>query len=172
METRDPAKPPRLPARLCGLIFLMSIGLSSPAASSSVTIGSPIGSSNAEPFGSANDNIGSLIEPLTWQPRYQQVYAVDAGFPGGRTLFTGISFRVYGSCPSATPASGTFTFSLSSTTAPVALNAGTGLNVSNLSANLGSDNTVVYSGPLPAISGGMLTINFTTPFSFNLSTSN
>ena len=70
------------------------------------------------------------------------------------------------------PASGTFVFSLSSTTAPVALNAGTGLNVSNLSANVGSDNTVVYSGPLPAISGGMLTINFTTPFSFNVSTSN
>ena len=48
----------------------------------------------------------------------------------------------------------------------------TGLNTSNLSTNVGSDNTVVYSGTLPALSNGMLTITFTTPFTYNTANGN
>ena len=76
-------------------------------------------------------------------------------------------------------AAGTFQISLSSTSAKTnghtisgttdgtISDFDTGLNTSNLSTNVGSDNTVVYSGALPALSNGMLTITFTTPFTYN-----
>ena len=57
-----------------------------------------------------------------------------------------------------------------STTSASVLNGagiGTGLNKTNLSANIGPDNTVVYNGALPAISSGTLTITFTTLFTFH-----
>jgi hypothetical protein len=57
-----------------------------------------------------------------------------------------------------------------STTSASVLNgagSGTGLNKTNLSANIGPDNTVVYNGALPAISSGTLTITFTTLFTFH-----
>ena len=88
---------------------------------------------------------------------------------------TGVSFYCYGGQPN----SGTFQISLSSTSAKTnghtisgttdgtISDFDTGLNTSNLSTNVGSDNTVVYSGVLPALSNGMLTITFTTPFTYN-----
>ncbi|MFZ0601534.1 MAG: hypothetical protein WAN05_09270, partial [Roseiarcus sp.] len=48
----------------------------------------------------------------------------------------------------------------------------TGLNASNLSTNVGSDNTVVYTGTLPSLSNGMLAITFTTPFTYNTANGN
>jgi hypothetical protein len=153
----------------------------SPAAASSLTIGLPanngtsitseqIGGYACQPFGCPadvmNDGITSL---LSWSPEYQQVYAKTSFTLGSYTL-TGISFPVSGPHHNG----GTFQISLSTTSAPVlnAGNIGTGLNRTNLSANLGADNTVVYVGPLPAISGGMLTITFTTPFAYTPSSGN
>ena len=62
-----------------------------------------------------------------------------------------------------------------STTSASVLNgagSGTGLNKTNLSANIGPDNTVVYNGALPAISSGTLTITFTTLFTFHSNNGN
>lgn len=37
----------------------------------------------------------------------------------------------------------------------------------NFDANLGADNLVVFNDVLPALSGGLLTINFATPFTYD-----
>ena len=85
---------------------------------------------------------------------------------------TGVSFYCYGGNPN----SGTVKISLSSTSAKTNPNDtdpfDTGLNTSNLSTNVGSDNTIVYSGTLPSLSDGMLTITFTTPFTYNTANGN
>ena len=136
-----------------------------------------------EPFGCPQailTNSGGEVSPLSWTPEFQQVYS-SLALPPGSTTFTGIAFY----CSGGQPNGGTFTISLSTTSAPTSPNDTypfvTGLNTSNLSANIGSDNTVVYSGALPALSGSpgiqavfgrMLTITFTTPFTYNTADGN
>ena len=159
-----------------------------PAAAGSLTIGLPtnngtsiraevIGGYACQPFGCPTAILtnGGGTSLLSWTPEYQQVYAKTA-FTLGSYTFTGISFPVSGEVngPGGSPNGGTFQISLSTTSAPVLAtgNTSTGLNKTNLSANLGANNTVVYSGPLPAISGGMLIITFTTPFAYTPSAGN
>jgi hypothetical protein len=132
-----------------------------------------LGGYACEPFGCPTAVLtgGGGTSLLSWTPEYQQVYAKTA-FTLGSYTFTGIYFPVLGN--GGAPNGGTFQISLSTTSAPVQNtgNTGTGLNRTSLSANLGADNTVVYVGPLPAISGGMLTITFTTPFAYTPSMGN
>ena len=159
-----------------------------PAAAGSLTIGLPanngtsiraevIGGYACQPFGCPTAVLtnGGGTSLSSWTPEYQQIYAKTA-FTLGSYTFTGISFPVSGGFngPGGSPNGGTFQISLSTTSAPVLAtgNTSTGLNKTNLSANLGANNTVVYSGPLPAISGGMLTITFTTPFAYTPSAGN
>ena len=179
------------------LIFAALLAASSPAAAGSLTIGVPgtgtqalssVPPTNAQcqPFGCPQailTNSGGQPSPLSWTPEFQQVYN-SVLFPLGSTTLTGITFY----CEGGQPNSGTFQISLSSTSAKtnghtisgttdgVISDYDTGLNTSNLSTNVGSDNTVVYSGALPALSGSpgiqalfgrMLTITFTTPFTYN-----
>jgi hypothetical protein len=147
-------------------IFAALLAAISPVAASSLTIGLPANTLESigyscQPFGCPTailTNGGASL--LSWTPEYQQVYAKTAFTLGSYTI-TGISFPVSsgGNAPGGAPNAGTFQISLSTTSAPV-LNAGntaTGLSKTNLSSNLGADNTVVYSGPLPAISAGALT---------------
>ena len=116
-------------------------------------------------------NSGGQPSSLSWTPEFQQVYSALA-LPPGSTTFTGIAFYCYGGQPN----SGTFKISLSTTSASTSPNDTypfvTGLNASNLSTNVGSDNTVVYTGTLPSLSNGMLTITFTTPFTYNTANGN
>jgi hypothetical protein len=149
------------------LFFAAMLAAISPAAAS-VTFGGPqfmTASTACEPFGCAS----------VWPTEYQQVFLNSSmgSCAGGTCTITGMSFQVLGHDePSAGDAGvvngGTFTISLSTTSASVldSRGAGTGLNTSNLAANLGSDNAVVYNGALPAISGGALTITFQTPFNY------
>jgi hypothetical protein len=175
----------KLVRNLLWLFSLVLLGAISPAAASSLTIGMPanngssiqaeaIGLYACQPFGCPTAN-GGGTNLLSWTPEYQQVYA-NTAFTLGSYTFTGISFPVSGGFngPGGHPNGGTFQISLSTTSAPVLStgNTSTGLNKTNLSANLGADNTVVYVGSLPAISGGMLTITFTTPFAYTPSAGN
>ena len=169
---------------LLWLIFAALLAASSPAAAGSLTLGVPdtgraVLSSQApsaaicEPFGCPEAILTGSGQPsaLSWTPEFQQVYSALA-FPPGSTTFTGISFYCYGGQPN----SGTFKISLSTTSASTSPNDTypfvTGLNASNLSTNVGSDNTVVYTGTLPSLSNGMLTITFTTPFTYNTANGN
>ena len=164
---------------LFGLLLTALVAASSPAAAGSLTVGltgSGLSGSACQPFTCPTAILtgSGLISPLSWTPDYQQVYA-SRNF-ASTTTFTGIAFLVRGSGDPAVSSvnGGTFKISLSTTSAPVLgpTNRGTGLNTTSLSANLGSDNVVVYNGPLPAISNGMLKIVFTTPFSYNPSRGN
>ena len=167
------------------LLFAAALlAATSPAAADSLTIGVPaagrsvlssLSPSNAQcqPFGCPQailTNSGGEVSPLSWTPEFQEVY--DSLLFSGTRTFTGIAFY----CQGGNPNSGTFQISLSSTSAKTNKNTllgssisdyDTGLNTSNLSANLGSDNTVVYNGALPALSNGVLTITFTTPFTYD-----
>ena len=168
------------------LLFAALLAASSPAVAGSLTIGVPVtgtqvvlGSlsptdAQCQPFGCPQailTNSGGEVNPLSWTPEFQEVYS-SLAFPSGSTTFTGIAFYCWGGNPN----SGTFTISLSSTSAETSPNNtypfDTGLNTSNLSENIGLDNTVVYSGTLPALSNGMLTITFTTPFTYNTANGN
>ena len=167
------------------LLFAALLAASSPAAAGSLTIGVPatgrqvltsLPPTNAQcqPFGCPQailTNSGGEVSPLSWTPEFQEVYS-SLALPSGSTTFTGIAFY----CGGGNPNSGTFTISLSTTSAETSPNYtypfDTGLNTSNLSANIGLDNTVVYSGTLPALSNEMLTITFTTPFTYNTANGN
>ena len=166
------------------LIFAALLAASSPAAAGSLTLGVPdtgrsVLSSQAptaaicEPFGCPEAILTGSGQPssLSWTPEFQQVYSALA-LPPGSTTFTGIAFYCYGGQPN----SGTFKISLSTTSASTSPNDTypfvTGLNASNLSTNVGSDNTVVYTGTLPSLSNGMLSITFTTPFTYNTANGN
>ena len=169
---------------LLWLLFAALLAASSPAAAGSLTLGVPdtgrsVLSSRApsaaicEPFGCPEAILTGSGQPsaLSWTPEFQQVYSALA-LPPGSTTFTGISFYCYGGQPN----SGTFKISLSTTSASTSPNDTypfvTGLNASNLSTNVGSDVTVIYTGTLPSLSNGMLTITFTTPFTYNTANGN
>ena len=167
------------------LLFAALLAASSPAAAGSLTIGVPATGrsvltsvpptdAQCQPFGCPQailTNSGGEVSPLSWTPEFQEVYSAFA-LPPGSTTFTGIAFY----CEGGNPNSGTFKISLSTTSAKTSPNYTypfyTGLNAGNLSANIGADNTVVYSGTLPALSNGMLTITFTTPFTYNTANGN
>ena len=167
-----------------GRLIAALIIASSPAAAGSLTLGvqdtgrqvlsspSPT-DAQCQPFGcpEAIETITGQPSPLSWTPEFQQVYSALA-LPPGSTTFTGIAFYCYGGQPNI----GTYKISLSTTSALTSPNNNypfvTGLNASNLSTNVGSDNTVVYTGTLPSLSNGMLTITFTTPFTYNTANGN
>jgi hypothetical protein len=116
------------------------------ASASALVIGAPATGGNFIPFGSS----------AGW-PEYQQVYAAS-DFSGTITIHD-IEFYTYSG--TGTPNPGVFKISLSTTSAPV-----NGLST-ELSANLGSNNTTVYDAALPAVQNGVLDILFSTPFTYN-----
>src|SRR3954452_4643954 len=95
------------------------------ASASTLIVGDPTGAGNCIPFGCN-----------FWEPEYQQVYA-STDFPSQLTI-TGLTF--YNSGPFSSGFNGgTYTLALSSTSKAV-----NGLDLSNLSNNIGSDNKVVF----------------------------
>lgn len=135
------------------------------AAHAQLVIGSPgsPGHGNCYPFGCTALNV-----TYPWGPDYQQVYNAN-DFSGPITI-TSLTFYNHnfilagGSSPVDT---GTFQISLSTTSAPV-----NGLDFNTLTNNVGADNTQVYDGSLPGLSGpggvgGQMIIQLTTPFTYD-----
>jgi hypothetical protein len=120
-----------------------------PAAAVDFTIGTGT-SDNCFPFGCQLSGQTST--------RYQQVYDA-AAFPGAVTI-TALSFTVVSG--GSQLIDGPVSISLSTTSVGVG-----SIDTVNFDANLGADNLVVFNDVLPALSGGLLTINFATPFSYN-----
>jgi hypothetical protein len=95
---------------------------------------------------------------------YQQIYGASA-FSGPTTIN---SLTFYNSLyPGGTPGTGTFDLFLSTSSA----------NISTFDANTGlpwldGSFVQVFSGSLPAVSNGLLTIGLTTPFDYNPATGN
>jgi hypothetical protein len=115
-------------------------------ASASLVVGAPGNGGNYIPFGS-----------IAGFPEYQQVYA-SSDFSGTITIDDLQFFTAAGGM--GTPNPGNFIISLSTTSAPV-----NGLSTS-LSQNMGPDNKTVYNAALPAVQNGVLTIPFSTPFTY------
>lgn len=136
------------------LAAALAVGLAAPVTAAPIVVGAPAnaGVGTSFPFGSSSS---------TWGGIYQQIYSADAFTRGGRvnslTFFTG----AFANAPSATLPTGTFNISLSTTSAQVSLLA------QNPASNLGADNTLVYSGALPALSGGQLQLSLPTSFIYN-----
>jgi hypothetical protein len=122
------------------------------APASALVIGAPATGGNYIPFGSASG----------W-PEYQQVYA-SSDFPGTITIDDIEFYTVPGSTGTLSP--GTFTISLSTTSAAV-----NNLDAS-LASNIGPNNTVVYLATLPAVQKGVLIIPLSTPFTYQPSGGN
>ena len=114
-------------------------------AQASIVIGTTTGG-NFIPFGS-----------IAGFPEYQQVYAAG-DFSGPITID---DLELYTQSGTGSPNTGTFTISLSTTSAVV-----NGLST-ELSQNIGSNNTTVFNSKLPTIQNGVLTIPFSTPFTYN-----
>lgn len=135
------------------------------AANAQLVVGAPgnPNSGNCYPFGCSSEG---GVNP--WGPDYQQVYNTN-DFAGPITIssltFYNHNFVAPGfSSPVDT---GTFQISLSTTSAAV-----NGLDFTTLSNNIGADNTVVFDGSLPSLSGpgglgGQLTIKLSKPFTYN-----
>lgn len=122
-------------------------------------VGAGANSGNCFPFGCTR--IGSGYASTL----YQQVYA-SSDF-GGPLSITGLTF--YDSnFPSSPLNSGTYTISLSTTSAQV-----DNLNTTNFAQNIGADNAVLFSGALPSLTpGGSFTLPFTGAFNYNPSNGN
>ena len=117
-----------------------------------VIIGNPPdpGTGNCFPFG------------CSYNAEYQQVYG--AGNFSGPITITNLEFyNTQADLGSTSLPTGTFTISLSTTQAGVNTISG------NYAANLGPDNTQVFSGSIsqPWAFGDTLVINLTTPFTYN-----
>jgi len=96
-----------------------------------------------------------------WGTEYQQVYA-STDFSGPITITDIRFYHLNYSADAGTLNSGTFTFSLSTTSAPV-----NGLS-STLANNLGLDNTQVFSGTLPGtVAFGSFFDVFVSPFTYD-----
>ncbi len=98
---------------------------------------------------------------------YQQVYG-STNFVGpitiiGLEFFNTVDFSGGGTEAQA----GSYVISLSTTQAAV-----NGLDATDLSNNLGPDNTTVYSGDVPTLSDGVLKFTLTTPFTYDPSKGN
>ena len=133
---------------LAAIAVAFGVAFAAPA-SAQIIVGAPATSYNFIPFGS---NAGF--------PEYQQVYA-SSDFSGTITI-EDIEFYTVAGTGTGTPNPGVVTISLSTTSAAV-----NGLST-NLSANIGSNNTTVYDAVLPAVqSSGVLDIPLSTPFTYN-----
>lgn len=117
-----------------------------------IIVGTPGPDANCFPFGCA----------FNWGPEYQQVYNAKL-FPGSITIVGLTFYRTFDTTDGGTLDLGTFTLHLSTTTAAV------GALSPNEASNIGSNNTTVFSGPLPPLdtSGRSFTINFSAPFEYD-----
>jgi hypothetical protein len=137
---------------LAGLATAVALTAVPLASADTLVVGNPPNSGNCFPLGC-----------VLWAPEYQQVYA-RGDFPSQLTI-TGLTF--YNTLGGADNGfnGGTYTFALSSTSKLV-----DGLDLTNLANNIGADNTVVFSGTLPAGPipvGGNQTIVFSTAFTYD-----
>jgi len=136
--------------------FWLALATSTPAVAGTIVVGTPadIGKGNCFPFGCNYDTVGD--------GQYQQVYT-NSLFSGPVTI-TGLEFyNTQDNTGGATAMNtGTFTISLSTTSADWDTLSTTPAN------NIGADDTEVFSGSLaqPWSFGDMLSILFTTPFSY------
>lgn len=134
---------------------MIALALCGTAMAGTLVVGTPADSlGNCYPFGCNYDS---------WSPSgiYQQVYT--SGLFSGPITITGLEFYNTIESGSATAMNaGTFTVSLSTTTADWNTLSGTPAN------NLGADNTPVFSGSLvqPWAFGNTLSIMFATPFTY------
>lgn len=144
--------------------FLLLIAGLVPRVSADVVVGLPpdAADGNCVPFGCGDLLSGGGITGT----RYQQVYSAT-DFSGTIDI-TGLTFFLTQFIPTD-PSSGflnggTYTVSLSTTSQPV-----NGLNLADFDANVGADDTVIFSGALPAFVafGGSFTLGGTGDFSYN-----
>lgn len=122
-----------------------------------------VGAANALIIGTA-DTDGGNCYPVGcksgWQPTYQQVY--DSSYFSGTLAISSLTFYNTISSSSGYTPTGTYTFYLSSTSAAV-----DGLSTTT-AANLGADNTNVYTGSLGgSIFGGQMDIILDSIFNYN-----
>jgi len=136
-------------AILCLVLCLVAL----PVLADTIIIGNPPdpGSGNSFPFGN------------NYNAEYQQVYA-NSAFGSGAISITDIYLynTQYNSFATSTP-TGTYTVSLSSTSA------GVGTLSGNFSSNLGADNTQVFSGSIAQswAFGDTLDIHLSTAFTYD-----
>ena len=142
---------------LLGVSFLVAV----PALADQFTIGSAdAATGNCYPFGCAYTSGTSFLTEFN---KYLEVYG-SASFSGPMTITSLQFFNTQVNSGATAMNSGTFTFSLSTTTddSPTSTD-------SCFSCAIGADNTQVFSGSLaqPWAFGDTLTINFTAPFTYN-----
>jgi PEP-CTERM motif len=121
--------------------------IATPSSAGTLVVGAPAdpGTGNCFPFGCS-----------FWEPEYQQVYA-SSDFSETITIR---DLEFYNTQYIAGPVNtGTYQISLSTTSAAV-----DGLDTSDLANNIGANNTVVFDSLLPGLSGGVLHIVLSTPF--------
>jgi hypothetical protein len=145
-----------LSAAAVALLALGAAPLAATSALADVIIGNPPdgGVGDCIPFGCT----------IVWPPEFQQVYA-SSDFSGTITIRDLEFYNTITFFAGELPNSGNYKISLSTTSAPV-----NGLNQTNLAANIGANNTLVFDGSLPglsAISGKVLDIILSTPFTYN-----
>ncbi len=137
-----------------GLAIALAGVVAGQARAEMVTVGAPAvpGTGTTLPFGS---------DPSVWGGEYQQAYDfAQLGATGGRDIL-GITFYAsqYAGLQGDV-ATGIYTLTLSTTPDFTNLS-------SALASNIGADKVVVFSGALPALSNGELTIHFTHSFRYN-----
>jgi len=146
------------------LVFLTFLTLAVvPNISADVIVGLPADNAegNCIPFG-----CGDLERGAGTGTRYQQVYS--ASDFSSELDISGVTFFLTQSVPYSGTLGyldgGTYTVSLSTTSEPV-----DGLNLSNFDANVGADNTMIFSGSLPASVpfGGSFTLENAGTFLYN-----
>jgi hypothetical protein len=138
-------------AAVAAVAVSMSASMIPTSAAANIIIGNPdLGSGNSNPFG----NPGTL-----WGPEYQQVYA-SSDFSGPITIRDLEFFNTQ--LLGGSPDSGSYTISLSTTSAQV-----DNLDFTTLSNNIGANNTVVFTGSLPSLVGGELHLVLSNPFTYN-----
>ena len=139
-------------------VFLALLCVAGPSTGNPIIVGLPAhtNTGNGWPFG------GSIGVGSAYNGEYQQLY-LGGAFRGPITI-AGLEFynTAYNSFATAMN-SGTWTISLSTTSR------GLGTLSNEYAANIGTDNTVVFSGNLyqPWEFGNTLAIPFTTPFSYD-----
>jgi hypothetical protein len=137
--------------RISSLALCLGMCSAIPAAANTI-LGLPAdsGTGNSFPFGSA------------YSGEYEQVYTKGA-FPGTMTVTGLMFFNTQFNSHATSLNTGTWTISLSTTSADWNTLSGT------FAANIGGDNTQVFSGNIgqPWTFGDTLTINFSTPYTYN-----
>ena len=138
--------------RLSVLIILAAFAFGKTAGAATIVVGTP-----------DNPAIGNCI-PFTcnFNPQpgftYQQVYS-QTEFSKPANIKELIFYQLF---PNVVLADGVFTFSLSTTSKPV-----NGLSTTSFADNLGSDNKIVFSATLPAMTDGELIIPLDSSFNYN-----